>query len=330
MDDIDRQLFLSLQRELPLVPRPFEKIGRPFGLDAAETLLRISRLQSAEILGPLGGSFDTEKLGLRSFAAAMAAEEQDADHAASWILKHPSVFQCVQRSGVLNLWFSMLLPAEESAGSHVMKLQEMAGAKKSYVFEFREGYKPRIQRQIAAGPVISEAEKKLACLLYEGIPVTDQPFQKFARELGETEDAILQRLEDLKYRGILKKIGTQKISREQAAANALVLWQVPEEHAGRVGLTLSQDASVRFCVRRTGYADFSYSLHTAVDSDSAADAKAWISKMQGRIGRWSHELFFKEKEYAVSKIKLFVKDLEAWRIAGDSLLASLGTQARAL
>lgn len=323
MDDIDRQLFLCLQRDFPLVARPFEKIGRLFGLDAAETLLRISRLQGAGILGLLGGSFDTGKLGLRSFAAAIAAGEQDADNAASWIVKHPSVFQCVRRSGFLNLWFSMFLPAEESAGSHVMKLQEMAGAKKSYVFEFREGYKPKIQKQIAASPVITEAEKKLACLLHEGIPVTDQPFQKFARELGESEDAVLQRTEDLRGRGILKKIGALKISREQASANALVLWQVPEEHAERVGLILSQDSSVRFCVRRTPYADFPYSLHTAVDSDSPADARAWIAKMQGRIGRWNCELFFKEKEYAAARVKLFVKDLEAWRIAGDPLVASM-------
>jgi len=105
---IEKKLLDHLQQGLPLIPRPFKKLGEELGLSEAEVLETLRRLKERGFLRHLGASPDSRRLGFVTTLAAVSVPPEKAEELAQEIGKRPEVTHCYLRRHRLNIWFTVV------------------------------------------------------------------------------------------------------------------------------------------------------------------------------------------------------------------------------
>lgn len=315
MDDHDRRLLIELQKEIPLVPRPFEEIGRRLGLDSAEVILRVDRLRNSLQMERVAAFLDAGKIGYQTVVLAMSVPESWADETAAVFAAHPGICQCAWFKHTMNLWCLLALPEEEPLESHLLRLQENTKPRQMVVLRTLKSFKPAVVETSKEARPLTEEERKVLRALQQDFPLTDEPFRKMGNE-----ENILRTLQVLKERGVLKKISAV-FPKGKTSEGTLVIWQAPEEKIGELAWKLAEERRVRSCVQRTSSAEIPYALHTVVDG-KPEEVSVWIKQLEPKIGRWPYEVLAKEKDYKKTKLIYFPQELENWRVSEDPQLLS--------
>ncbi len=98
---------------------------------------------------------------------------------------------------------------------------------------------------------LSENDKRLIAVLEDGLPLTSRPYLELGRRIGLEEDAVISRISRLLEMGLIKRLGVIVRHRELGyRANAMVVWDVPDEDAEAVGRCFSRFDFVTLCYRR--------------------------------------------------------------------------------
>lgn len=99
--------------------------------------------------------------------------------------------------------------------------------------------------------VLSDADRVLIAAVQDGLPLVPHPYAELAGLLGTTEGDVISRFASLQQRGLVKRMGV--IVRHRALgyrANAMVVWDVPDEEVERIGQLLSAESCVTLCYQR--------------------------------------------------------------------------------
>ena len=87
--------------------------------------------------------------------------------------------------------------------------------------------------------------------LQEGLPLVERPYLTLAEELGTTEEQVIDAIEQLQHGGVIKRFGMVLKHRELGyRANAMVVWDVPDEQVDQVGAVLGEEPCVTLSYRR--------------------------------------------------------------------------------
>ena len=98
---------------------------------------------------------------------------------------------------------------------------------------------------------LSEYDQRLIQAIQHGLPLVSRPYAAIAAQLGLTEQDVITRIEHFKQSGIIKRMGVVVRHRELGyRANAMVVWDVPDEEVAELGRCLSQFEFVTLCYRR--------------------------------------------------------------------------------
>ena len=320
MDDLDRQLLISLQKGIPVHSRPFEIIGRKIGAGSADVLLRLARLKEEGIISRFSALFDMKRLGYRALWAAMKVAASRAGEAARAVGEHPGVFHCLQREGEFNLWFGMMLPAAEPADEHLRSLEEAARAEKTLKLPalkiYKAGFEPGERSAHVADPaqVLDAEEIEIIRRLQDDFPFTDEPYRRIAREAGMNESRLFEILARLTALGILKRIeALMTLDPKAYARHRMIAWQVPEEKRDDTGRRMALLEDVKVCTKRPVYPEFPYSIYTAISASDSAEAGQVALKIESEIGKWPRIIFEEIAEYKRIRPKYFTHELDRWR-----------------
>ncbi len=344
MDDIDRQLLTYLQKEIPAATSPFEKIGSKIGIDSAEVLLRINRLKEEKIIRQISAIFDTKSLGYKSTLVAMRFPEEKLDEAASVINEHPGVSHNYKRSHDFNLWFTIAVPPTDSLEEHIQRLHELSGADKTLILPtlklFKIGvkldltgkeskeesldeiYDERRRRKIA--PDLTEKDVDAIRVLQEDLPLVDEPYQRIASELGTSESHLFEMIQSFTQRGYLRRVAAILHHRRAGfAANAMVVWQIPEEKQDQAGSQMALFREVSHCYKRPVYPEFPYALYTMIHAPKISDCDAIADRIEEKVGKWPRYSLLSTKEYKKIRLKYFTKELDEWWLKSGQPCLSL-------
>ena len=87
--------------------------------------------------------------------------------------------------------------------------------------------------------------------IQDGIPLAPRPFALIANELGSDEETVIEIVRDLQTRGVIKRFGVVVHHRNLGfRANAMVVWDVPDESVCITAKRLTEDPAVTLCYRR--------------------------------------------------------------------------------
>jgi len=85
----------------------------------------------------------------------------------------------------------------------------------------------------------------------DGLPLVSRPFAQLSTQLDISEGEVIARLWLLQGRGIIKRFGVVVRHHELGyRANAMVVWDIPDERVREIGRQLGSYAFVTLCYRR--------------------------------------------------------------------------------
>jgi siroheme decarboxylase len=98
---------------------------------------------------------------------------------------------------------------------------------------------------------LSTVDRRLLAALEGGLPLVSQPYALIGARIGLPETLVIERLRALLEAGVIKRLGLVVRHHEIGyRANAMTVWDVPDEAVDRVGKALAAAPDVTLCYRR--------------------------------------------------------------------------------
>ena len=296
LDSLDRTLLDGWQRDFPLVPRPFAEIGAKLDIAEAEVLERLRRLSGAGAISRIGATLRPNTAGA-STLAAVAAPEFRIDEIAAVIGAEPGVNHSYLRENDWNIWFVATGPdrahveatlerIRRHTGLEVLDLPLVRPFNISLAFALDgPGKLPPAREDVDAGALLP-GDRDIMQGLTSGLPIVSRPFGELAAELDRPEAEVLERIAALAAAGVLSRIGV--ILRHRALgwrANAMVVWDLPPEEAGRIGPVLAAVPGVTLCYQRRPLPGiWPYTLYCMIHARTRHEAMAVLDRACAEAG----------------------------------------------
>lgn len=152
---------------------------------------------------------------------------------------------------------------------------------------------------------MTEIQKQILLLTQEGIPITPSPYHEIAQQLGITEEEVVKQIILMKEKGIIRRFGASIGHRDIGiTANAMCVWNVPDEKVEDVGRLMASIDDVTHCYARPRYPGWPYNLFTMVHSYSRDDCLDIAKKISKSTGIGDYKVMFSEKEFKKTGIRL--------------------------
>jgi DNA-binding Lrp family transcriptional regulator len=115
-----------------------------------------------------------------------------------------------------------------------------------------------------------EHDRRLIAALQHGLPLVPQPYAALAREIGISEQEVMTRLRRMLNDGTLKRLGVVVRHLELGyRANAMLVWDVPDEQAALFARRIVQCDFVTLCYRRARQLpEWPYNLYCMIQGRS--------------------------------------------------------------
>ncbi len=303
LDPLDFALVNDWQRGFPLTELPYLELARRLGLTEAEVMARLKRLAEDGTVSRIGAVFRPHTLGW-STLAAVAAPADRIEAVAQTISAYAEVNHNYEREHAFNLWFVATAPTRErvaevlaeigrAAGGPVLDLPMLEDFHIDLGFDLRQkAHAPRAhldpmqrRQESATPPSLESADYALAAALEGGIALAPRPYALLAARLGINEAGVLARLSRLLHMGVIRRFGVVVRHRELGyAANAMVVWDVPDTAVSQVGRLLASQSAVTLCYRRPRQLPhWRYNLFSMVHGQDRQAVLAEVARMQREL-----------------------------------------------
>lgn len=134
-----------------------------------------------------------------------------------------------------------------------------------------------------------------------GLPLCSRPYAQIADQLGIDEPEVLARLAALQQQGVIKRMGVVVRHRELGyRANAMLVWDVPDERVSELGRCLSQYDFITLCYRRPRVLpDWPYNLFCMIHGKSREDVLQRIDWLiaQCHLESLPHRILFSRRRF---------------------------------
>jgi DNA-binding Lrp family transcriptional regulator len=157
--------------------------------------------------------------------------------------------------------------------------------------------------------MLTELEKKVIASIQADMAITQRPYLEISRALGISEDELLETLNDLCRRGVIRRFGaTLRHQQTGYTANAMVAWQVDEAHIDRVGQKMASFRQVSHCYRRSPTDPWPYNLYTMVHAGDEDACRQTAAEMAAATGVENYTLLFSKQELKKTSMVYFPSD----------------------
>ena len=153
---------------------------------------------------------------------------------------------------------------------------------------------------------LSDLEKSIIRELTGDLPVTSQPFVPLAQKLGISQRQLLSIIKRLKEEGRIRRFGATLRHRNSGfSANAMVVWNIPEEKIDEVGRAMASFREVTHCYHRRPQRDWKYNLFTMVHGAGEEECRQIAQKISKATAMTDYQLLFSRKELKKTTMRYF-------------------------
>lgn len=305
LSDLEFRLLNDWQRGFPLVSRPYAALAERLGCDEATVLGRLSGMKERGHVSRVGAVFRPHVLGY-STLAAVACPTERLEEVARLIDAFPEVNHNYEREHTYNLWFVAAAPTRERVAEVLADIHRQSGLKPLDLpmvadyhidlgFEL-SGKQPRRGPHLdaAGSPVdvaalrdrLESADYAVAAALESGLELISRPYAPLAALCGMSEVAFVARLERLLNLSVIRRFGVVVRHRELGyTANAMVVWDIPDDCVAEVGRQLAAQEGVTLCYQRPRrLPDWPYNLFSMVHGRDRDSVLAQVDRIRKTLG----------------------------------------------
>lgn len=301
------RLLNEFQRDFPLIPAPFDAIGRRIGLETEDVLAMLRHLQASGSLSRIGAVFAPRRVGASTLAAARV-DPARLEEAAGTVSGRREVNHNYEREHDWNLWFVVTAP-DAAHRDRVLREIEQDIASPVISLPLREEFHIDLGFDLAShgrhlstatngeGPCALPAlEQSLMAAIENGLPLVPRPFEAIGAAIGLSEAFVLETLQRWQLEGLVKRFGIVVRHRELGyVANAMCVWDIPDDRIQAAGRALAQAVGVNLCYRRErALPDWPYNLYCMIHGKTREDTLAQRDAAARSLGldAWPHTVLF--------------------------------------
>jgi len=145
MDERDRRLLNTIQKEFPVVSHPFREIGKRLGLSEEEVITRLRSLKDEGIIRRIGAVIDPRSLGWVSTLCAARVPEDEIESFVGATNRLSGVTHNYERKAYYNIWFTLTAPSWEEVEKILKDLSRETGIEEIVHLPAKEVFKVRVQ-----------------------------------------------------------------------------------------------------------------------------------------------------------------------------------------
>jgi DNA-binding Lrp family transcriptional regulator len=259
------------------------------------------------------------RIGASTLAALSAPPERLAE-VADLVSRLSEVNHNYEREHAFNLWFVLTARDADALGRTLARIGDQTGCPVISLplreeFHIDLGFdlcggrrwheQPRAPRPAALG----ETEQRLMAVLEDGLELVPRPFARLALRAGTTEEAALEQIRRWLADGLLKRFGVVVRHHELGfTANAMAVWDVPDDWISAVGARLAREPGVTLCYRRErSLPHWGYNLFCMVHGQAREDVEQRvdaISATQG-LGALPRAVLFSRRRFKQTGARYF-------------------------
>ncbi|MBI3570784.1 MAG: Lrp/AsnC family transcriptional regulator [Gammaproteobacteria bacterium] len=150
-------------------------------------------------------------------------------------------------------------------------------------------------------PPVDDTDRRLLAAIQHGLPLVSRPYAGIAAHLGMSEEEVTTRLARLKDIGVIRRFGVVVRHHELGySANAMVVWDVPDEQAAGLGRCLAGFDFITLCYRRPRrLPQWRYNLYCMIHGKNRAEVLSHLEWMVNHCGLQSlpHEVLFSRRRF---------------------------------
>jgi DNA-binding Lrp family transcriptional regulator len=333
LDELDRRLLNLMQGRFPLEPRPYARVADEAGIAEEEVLARVQRLLDERIIRQVTPIFDTRALGYRSMLVAAKVDAEHPWRAAKIINAHPGVSHNYLRNHEFNIWFTIAVEPDSGLGldGTLEALAAEAGAESVRQLPTLKLFKIRMDLEMegdtealataaqAVEPAETEPqpydERDVAVIraLQGDLPVIPEPYAPAASELGMGQPELLEHLEGMRERRLLRRVAAILYHRRAGfSANGMGVWKAPEDRIEEVGKRMAAFRGISHCYQRPTYPDWPYSVFTMAHGRSKEECDAILDAIALDTGITERSTLYSSTEFKKIRLLYFTEDYKRW------------------
>jgi DNA-binding Lrp family transcriptional regulator len=334
LDDTDKRLLNLMQGKFPIARTPYQHIAAEAGIAESEVLTRIQRLLDERIIRQVTPIFDTRALGYASMLVAAKVDPDNPWRAANVINEHPGVSHNYLRNHEFNIWFTIATEPDSPLGLEgtLEVLAGLAGAESIRQLPTLKLFKIRMDLEMEAGtealsqPVAEavppaetdpqpydEFDRQVIRVTQGELPVTAEPFAAAAAELEITQERLLEHLQGMQERRLLRRVAAILYHRRAGfSANGMGVWKVPEDRILEIGGRMAAFRGISHCYQRPTYPDWPYSVFTMAHGRSKEECDAILDSIAEQTGISERTTLYSSTEFKKIRLLYFTDEFRAW------------------
>ena len=309
LNDLEFRLLNDWQRGFPLVARPYAALAESLGCDEEAVLAGLASLKARGHVSRVGAVFRPHVLGF-STLAALACPPDRLETVARLVDGFPEVNHNYEREHVYNLWFVVAASSRERVAEVLAEIHRHSGLRPldlpmvadyhidlGFDLDTNERRKSRVvspHLDTASGPrdvvalrgQLESADYALAAALEPGLELNPKPYAELARACGFDEETFLARLNRLLNLSVIRRFGVVVRHQELGyTANAMVVWDIPDDRVGQVGRQLAGQGAVTLCYQRPRrLPDWPYNLFSMVHGRDRDEVLEQVRQIRQALG----------------------------------------------
>ncbi len=127
---------------------------------------------------------------------------------------------------------------------------------------------------------MDEIDKKILNILQKEFPLVEHPFRVVAKKCGISEDETISRVQKMKDKGIIRRIGAVFDGNKLGRVSTLCAARVPEEKIDNFVQIVNANKNVTHNYRRHN----EYNIWFTVSAASASELEAFLTDVKEKTG----------------------------------------------
>lgn len=320
MDEARRlRLLNEWQHGFPLVDRPFAELGRVVGLSEDEVLDAFRLWQAEGLVSRIGPVVAPRRVGASALAALAVPSERLAEVAAR-VNGRPEVNHNYEREHHFNLWFVLTAASDAALDAALAAIAADTGLQpvvlpmvEAYhidlgfdlcgISAYRSGRREPRSARLAGSPpcALPGIEQGLLQALQRGLPIVPRPYAVLGERVELSGALVCAFIDEWLACGLLQRFGVVVRHHELGyTANAMCVWDVPDDRVSEIGRLLGGEAQVTLCYRRRrALPQWRYNLFCMIHGKARDQVLATRAGIAERLGldQWPHAVLFSRRRF---------------------------------
>jgi DNA-binding Lrp family transcriptional regulator len=334
LDEFDKRLLNQMQGSFPIVPRPYAEVATALGVDEDVVLKRVAELVEQRIIRQVTPIFDTRALGYKSMLVAAKVDAEHPWRPAKIINEHPGVSHNYLRNHEFNMWFTVAVEPDSALGldGTLQVLQALTGAESVRQLPTLKLFKIRMDLDMSGDTAAlakaaeavppaetepqpyDETDRAVIRATQGDLPIVSEPYADAARELGMPVAQLVEHLEGMVERRLLRRVAAILFHRRAGfSANGMGVWKVPEDRILEAGSRMAAFRGISHCYERPTYGDWPYQLFTMAHGRSKEECDAILDAVQDEVGCIEDRAtLYSSTEFKKVRLLYFTDDFKRW------------------